>query len=62
MCYRHAAHRGWAPHSHGWKSRGRRGRGWGGFASMVSQAPVNVKEWDDRYELLVFAPGYKKKR
>jgi HSP20 family protein len=31
------------------------------YRSMNTQAPVNVKELDDKYELYLFAPGYEKK-
>lgn len=60
MCYRHSAHHKWAHHpkfSHcgpgRWKRKGRFRAGW-------EYPPANVQEYDDRYELFLFAPGLSK--
>lgn len=69
MCSRKAfyQHRGYHPTYH-CKGRGRHGHHtpwkkhrhrWGGWGNW-NYPPVNVEELDDRYELLLYAPGLKK--
>lgn len=62
MCYHKAYHKHWAHHAKHrrkhWEHRFRnsgwgRGFGWG-------NPPVNIEEFDDRYEMSVFASGFYK--
>ena len=64
MCYRHAAHHKWAHHpkfKH-WKRKARHGKWskWPGFTGAWGYPPANVLEYDDRFELLLYAPGLEK--
>lgn len=63
MCYR-PAHQKRMHHSK-FKHcgpKGRRGKWskWPGFASAWGYPPANVQEFDDRYELMLYAPGLEK--
>ncbi|MEM1320645.1 MAG: Hsp20/alpha crystallin family protein [Bacteroidota bacterium] len=59
MCYRFAeAYRG---HHRSKNHRRRERRHWKSqWAQWATQAPVNIKEFDDRYELYLYAAGLKK--
>jgi len=62
MCRKMAYHSKWAHHpKHQKWARHRNHKGFGRFHQAWQSAPVNVQEFDDRYELLVFAPGLSKK-
>lgn len=63
MCYRQAYH-----HRGGYKSHRRahhRAAKWQKWAEAMANRsgypPVNIKEFDDRFELSLFAPGFTKK-
>lgn len=60
MCKRSAYHAKWGRHhrhGHGYPAKKFMARK---FAQAMGQPPVNVEEQDDRYELFVYAAGYKK--
>ena len=65
MCNRRAYYKHWnrhhGAHMHGWGGHhGRRGAWKARFHAAFNQPPANVRELDDKYELLIFAPGFEK--
>ena len=55
MCYGRSYHSHWKHHAHKWhKANKFRGQRWGQYP------PVDVREMDDQYELLVYAAGFSK--
>ncbi len=59
MCHHRMHHRHWSSHAkhrrHQWRKKFMQHGHWGG-----AYPPVNIEEFDDRYELSVFAAGFTK--
>ena len=63
MCLRHAHHRRmrhqkWKQFN--MKKKMQKWSNWPGFATAWGYPPANVQEFDDRYELMLYAPGLEK--
>ena len=54
MCYKSAYHPRWGRHHHRHQAR----RYWKNKFTAWAYPPVNVEEFDDRYEILLYAAGY----